>query len=85
VSKLVLGLKVKPLFPPTELVPVKYETWFETPLPVTEPLPIHDVPIAKHPEVRRIPLAKVEVAAPVTSSAGILSPVTKVEVAVLLM
>jgi hypothetical protein len=81
VSKLVLGLKVKPLFPPTELVPVKYETWFETPLPERVPVPTQTLLIEKQPEARFTPEAKVDVAAPVTLRAAALTPAVKVEVA----
>jgi hypothetical protein len=79
VRRLVLGLKVKPLLPVIEEAPLKYETWLAIPEPETEPEPMQEVPIAKHPEVILIPFANVEVALPVTLRAAALTPAVKVE------
>ncbi len=67
-SASVVPSKVNPALPVSALVPLQYATWFATPLPLRAAPPLTHPPlIAKHPLVRLIPPAKLEVAVPVTS------------------
>lgn len=79
VKRRVLGLKVKPLSPAKAVVPFQKVTWLATPEPVWLSPPTQTLLTVTQPAARRIPLAKVEVALPVTLSAAVLTPPVKVD------
>ena len=71
---------MNPVSPVIELVPLKNETWPDTPL--DEVLPETQAPFTKkQPLAREIPLLKVLVAEPVMLRAEVCRPPVKVEVA----